>query len=201
MTNRNEDQARARPGRPRSEAARKAILSAAAEILDESGLARVTVEAVANRAGVGKPTIYRYWSNAQELSMAALMERGPPGAPKISGDGAPIEALKEQVASVVRRFSSKRGRQAAQLMASAEADSELAKAFRNRVILSSRDAGRTLLEQAMEEGALQPDIQIETALDLIYGPIFYRLLTGHAPLDEAFAADLVGLALRGLESR
>lgn len=202
MSKTTRNQAPARPGRPRSEATRLAILKAAREILDEAGPLRVTVEAVAARAGVGKPTIYRYWSNAQELSMTALMD----GAPENAGDPAPvedgaIEALTAQVASVVRRFASQRGRQAALLMATAEADSELAKAFRNRVILSSRNDGRALLERAIEEGEMRDDFSIETALDLIYGPIFYRLLAGHAPLDEAFANETVALALEGMKAR
>lgn len=202
MSKKTQDQAPAKPGRPRSEATRLAILKAAREILDEAGPLRVTVEAVASRAGVGKPTIYRYWSNAQELSMTALMDGAPESASEpATAKEAAIEALTAQVASVVHRFASQRGRQAALLMATAETDSELAKAFRNRVILSSRNEGRAFLERAREQGELREDFSIDAALDLIYGPIFYRLLAGHAPLDEAFANEIVALALEGMKAR
>ena len=63
---------RRKPGRPRSERARQAILRSAFDLLQEVGPTRLTVEAVAARAGVGKPTIYRYWANAQDLAMAAM---------------------------------------------------------------------------------------------------------------------------------
>ena len=64
---------RRRPGRPPSDAARHAILEAAHRILMTDGLGRLTIERVAAEAGVGKPTIYRTWTNAQELAMAAFM--------------------------------------------------------------------------------------------------------------------------------
>ncbi len=134
--------------------------------------------------------------------MTALMEGAPEGASDpATGEVGAIEALTAQVASVVQRFASRRGRQAALLMATAEADSELAKAFRNRVILSSRNEGKVYLKRAIEEGDLRGDVAIETALDLIYGPIFYRMLAGHAPLNEAFANEIVALALEGMKAR
>ena len=79
-----------------------------------------------------------------------------------------------------------------------ESDSELAKAFRNQVILASREEGRALLVRAIKDGTLAKTLDAEIALDLIYGPLFYRLLAGHAPLDEAFAGAVVDLALSGL---
>lgn len=166
-------------GRPRSEQARLAILAAAREIIDEAGAARLTVEAVAQRAGVGKPTIYRYWLNAQELAMSALLEADGGGAAEGRGD---LEAL---IASIVERLNTKRGRQMALMLAAAEPDGELFKAFANRVMLEGRRAGIAIIEAGIARGELDGTLDAALAMDLILGAIFLRLLLRHAPLDVA----------------
>lgn len=188
-----------RRGRPRSEKARRAILDAANEMLADQSLGRLTIEAVAMKAGVGKPTIYRYWPNAKALEMAAMLEQPAPDTSVHAGISA-IADLTRQIEKVVAIFTAKRGRQMAQMLAASEPDSELSKLFRNTVILKSRDEGRALLERAITEDHVRADLKIETALDMIYGPLFYRLLVGHAPLNDAFARDLVTTALDGLAS-
>lgn len=166
-------------GRPRSEQARRAILAAAREIIDASGPARLTVEAVAQRAGVGKPTIYRYWLNAQELAMSALLEADT----SIGADGrGDLQAL---VRSIVERLNTKRGRQMALMLAAAEPDGELFKAFANRVMLEGRQAGIAIIEAGMARGDIDATLDPGLAMDLILGAIFLRLLLRHAPLDAA----------------
>lgn len=83
-------------------------------------------------------------------------------------------------------------------MASADPESELAKAFRNQIILKSRESGRRLIERAIQtrEIALQTDI--ETVLDMIYGPLFFRLLAGHQPLSPTFAAQIIDTVFDGI---
>jgi AcrR family transcriptional regulator len=176
-------------GRPPSTAARQKALAAAYDILMAEGLGRVSIEAVAARSGVGKPTIYRNWSNASELAMAALMEGHPEIAPDQQGDLR--AALLRQITDIVQAFATTRGRQIALALAAADPDSEMTRAFRNRIILSGREAGRQLLEQAAHRGEIAMPTNIEALLDMIYAPIFYRLLVGHRPLDQAFAEALV----------
>ena len=187
------------PGRPRSEKARKAILDSAFELLRHGGVGSVTVEAVATKAGVGKPTIYRYWDNAHELAMAAIMAQSDGEPARVRGTDA-LGALQTQLAQVVARFSRPQGRQAAILMAASDGESELSKAFRNQVILQSREQGRELLQDAMASGEIRPDIALEAVLDMIYGPIFYRLLAGHAPLDEEVAGQIVATIRRAIST-
>lgn len=193
---------RRRPGRPRSQRARKAALDAAYVILREEGFGRVTVEAVAASAGIGKPTIYRHWSNARELAMAALMERSiseqtDGGAAKTATPVAQIEAL---MIAMAEQFQTPAGRQVALMMASAEPGSELAKSFRNQVMMKSRNLAGALLQQAMDEGELRADLDAETTLDLLFGPVFYRLLTRHAPIDAAFCKSVLVTCLTGLQN-
>lgn len=71
----------------------------------------------------------------------------------------------------------------------------MTKAFRNRVILSSRETGRRLVGEAVARGEIAAPADIETLLDMIYAPVFYRLLVGHLPLDLPFADSLVTRAL------
>ncbi|MDF1845838.1 MAG: TetR/AcrR family transcriptional regulator [Parvibaculaceae bacterium] len=184
-------------GRPRSEAARRAILNAASTLLEEGGISAVTMEAVAARAKVGKPTIYRSWPNARALAMATLMEAD--SAPtNVRETASPLADLERQLLKVVDKFATKRGGQVRLMLAAAEQDSEIAKGFRNQVILKSRVEGRDLLTRAIDAGDIRADANIEIALDMIYGPLFYRVLIGHLPLDEAFAKGLLREVLRGL---
>ena len=185
-----------KPGRPRSEKARQAILKAAMELLDQGGPGMVTMEAVAIRARVGKPTIYRSWPNAQALAMAALMAQPAPKT-DVPATGSAIDDLRRQLRKVVDTFATKRGRQISRMIAAAENDSEIAKAFRNQVILQSREEGRALLLRAASAGEITDDLDLEVALDLIYGPIFYRLLVGHRPLDHDLTDGLLAMFLEG----
>jgi len=185
-------------GRPRSETARRAILDAAAGLLEEGGISAVTMEAVAARAKVGKPTIYRSWPNAQALAMATLMEADT-AVTNVRETASPLADLERQLLKVVDKFATKRGGQVRLMLAAAEQDSEIAKGFRNQVILKSRVEGHDLLTRSIAAGDIRADADIEIALDMIYGPLFYRVLIGHLPLDETFAKGLLREVLRGLQ--
>ncbi|MFN7976818.1 MAG: TetR/AcrR family transcriptional regulator [Vicinamibacterales bacterium] len=183
-------------GRPRSTAARDKVLAAARALLESSGPGAVTVERLAERAGVGKPTIYRTWPNAQAVLMAALMPDAPARAPAAARDS--LAQLRRQLRGLVERLSARSGRSVTLMLAAAEPDSELAKAFRHRVILAGRDEGRRLLQQAVDEGALRRGLDLDVVLDLLYGPIFFRVLVGHGPLDGRFADRVFDHAMKGL---
>jgi AcrR family transcriptional regulator len=188
----------ARPrGRPRSTDARTAILRATREILNEGGITAVTMEGIATRAGVGKPTIYRSWPNAHAVAMAAMME-AKVAAPKLARTRSAVADLKRQLRDVAEVFATRMGRQAASMIAAASADSELSKVFRNHFILARREEGRTIIARAIEGREIRKTIDVDIALDMIYGPIFYRLLMGHAPLDARFTNAIVDHALKGL---
>lgn len=189
-----------RRGRPRSASARAAVLEAARALLEEGGLGAVTIEAVAARAGVGKPTIYRTWPNAHAVAMAALMD-GEEGEGPTRGARTAISTLRRQLRSIARIFASRTGRSVALMLASSVGETELSRAFRNHFILARREEGRSLLRKAIERGELRGDLGpagLEVALDLLYAPIFYRILVGHAPLDDAFVDAVVEQLVRGL---
>ncbi|MGH7712520.1 MAG: TetR/AcrR family transcriptional regulator [Gemmatimonadaceae bacterium] len=188
----------ARPrGRPRSAAARHAILNAARHLLEEGGVGAVTIEGIAARAGVGKPTIYREWPNAHAVMMAALIDTVPSSAPVRRGRSA-LRALRQQLRQIAEVFATRTGRSVAHILAASESETELSKAFRHHFILARRQEGRSLLLAAIEEGMLRQDLEIDVALDLIYAPIFYRLLVGHAPVDARFTDAVLRHVVQGL---
>lgn len=184
-------------GRPRSEKARRAILSATRTLMEEGGLTAVTMEGIAQRAGVGKPTIYRYWANRYEVAMTALMEAAEPPSAKPRAQE-PLRALKQQLRQVAKLFGSALGRGVTSILASADSDTEVAKAFRNHFIQARRDEGRAYLQAAVAAGDLRDDVDLEVALDLIYGALFYRLLMGHGSLGPRDADTLLDTVIEGL---
>ena len=199
-------------GRPRDPRVHEAILSAARELLREAGPAGVTMEAVAQRAGVGKPTVYRWWPNRHAVAMAALMDATPaPGrAHALPSDRQrnqprrtarhPLHELEQQLLTVADTLASRTGRHVTAMIAAADPDTEVAKAFRHHFVLARRGEGRQLLEQAVRRGELRADLQVEVALDQIYGALFFRLLLGHAAVDGDFVRALLAQALAGLQT-
>ena len=186
-------------GRPRSEAARGAIIKAAQALLAAGGLGAVTMEAVAQRAGVGKPTVYRWWPDRHAVAMAALMETRLDN-PVRNGGSSAIAALRAQLRAIAKRFATTTGRHVASMIAAAQTESELSKAFRNHFVLARRAEGKALLERTMQHREVRGDLDVEVALDLLYGSLFFRLLMGHAPLDEAFVDGVLDQALQGMHA-
>src|SRR5262245_66066149 len=103
-------------GRPRSAKARSAILRAARELLAEGGPAAVTMEGVASRARVGKPTVYRWWPDRHAVAMAALMEGETPQTARRAARSA-ILALRRQLRAIAERFATPTGRHVATMIA------------------------------------------------------------------------------------
>jgi AcrR family transcriptional regulator len=186
-------------GRPRDPRTRKKILAAAAGLLDDGGLTAVTMEAIASRAGVGKPTLYREWPNAHAVAMSAFLERAR-AAPAAARSRSALAALRRQLRDLAEVFATRAGRSTAMMIAAAQNDSELAKVFRTHFVLQNREEGRALLLRAIAEGEVRRNIDLEAALDVIYAPFYFRLLIGHAPLSSRDTDVILDLALKGLRA-
>ena len=177
-------------GRARDPRTRAAILAAARGLLEKGGLTAVTIESIASKAGVSRPTIYRYWPNAPAVAMAAFLDAS--GAPTAARTGrSPRAALSAQLHAVADAFAAPTGRSIAAMVAAAQSETELAKSFRKQFIASIRDAARVLLELCVEERLVERPADVDLALDLIFGPLFYRLLMGHAPITRGFVDQLL----------
>jgi AcrR family transcriptional regulator len=187
-----------RPGRPRSERARQAILQAAADLLLDEGIAHVSMDAVADRAGVSKATIYRWWPSKERLALEALVEwTGTSSSPRDTGSlrGDLLALVQPWVREIRRRPF---GRVIAALVTEARSNAEFAEDYRRHFVELRRVPMRAAFERAITRGEAPADLDLEVALDLIYGPIYHRLLHGHAPLTERFATSVIDLALAGI---
>ncbi|HZH23488.1 MAG TPA: TetR/AcrR family transcriptional regulator [Solirubrobacteraceae bacterium] len=187
------------PGRPRSERSHLAIVKATLELLVEVGYARITMEEVQRRAGVGKATIYRRWASKEELVKDAIQhfsaELPVPDTGSLKGDYAAISTALVAIA---------RDRNAAlvmpRLLAEASRDPDLHAIFYAQLVEPRRRVARIALERARDRGELREDVDLELTIDMLAGPIVYRfLITGGdlAPA-AAVAPRLLDALLEGL---
>ncbi len=184
-------------GRPRSEAARRAILRAAGDLLARDGFADVTVEAIAAEAGVGKATIYRWWPGKAAVVLDAFLAAAGPCAP-FPDTGCLEEDLRGQMRALAQALGGRAGTVLRGVLAEAQSDPEAAEAFRTRYLAPRRTETRRVLDRAQARGQLCPHADLETAADALYGPLYFRLTAGHAPLDAAFVDSLLALVFHGL---
>jgi AcrR family transcriptional regulator len=187
-----------RRGRPRSERARRAILEAAAEMLLDQGGGQVSMDAVADRAGVSKATIYRWWLSKEWLALDALLEwASAVSRPRDTGTlrGDLLALVRPWVRDARRRQF---GRVIAALITEAQADPKFAADYRRHFVEQRREPMQAAFTRAIDRGEAPADLDIEVALDLVYGPLYHRLLHGHAPLTDRFVQQVVDLALNGI---
>jgi AcrR family transcriptional regulator len=178
-------------GRPRRSATGHAILLATRQILAQGGVHELTVEGVAERSGVAKTTIYRRWRSKEDLALAALLEviREEPPARHL---GSTRDALRTYLEQLIKNVNSRLyGRILRGLISEMAVDRELAQGFREQVLARRITAIRGLLQRGIERGELRHGLDLEIAIDLLLGPIYYRLLMSGEPLTSALVERLV----------
>jgi AcrR family transcriptional regulator len=189
-----------RRGRPRSARAQHAILDAAAELLLAHGLDAVSMDAVAERAGVSKATIYRWWPTKETLALEALYHQWDTGGPSLRATGSLRDDLLALLRPWIRRVRAHphTGRVISALISETHTDPQFAEEYRTRFVEPRREPARAVFRRAIASGEIPAGTDIEVELDLLYGPIYHRLLNGHAPLDDRFLKAVVESALAGL---
>lgn len=185
--------ARKRPGRPRSEASREAILTAAFVELRDRGFEAFAIEAVAARAGVGKATIYRWWDSRAALAVECFFEHTQTDLrfPELGSARADFEHQILQLGALLR---GPLGKALMSMMIGAKGDPLLAAAFLARWVLPRKQWGVKRLEQAVREGESPATLDIDAALDLLYGPLYARLLVGFEPPSDDYIRRMLALA-------
>src|SRR5579875_1033870 len=171
-------------GRPRSEGADRAILEAAAALLAERGLARMSIEEVAARAGVAKTTVYRRWTSKGAVALDAFVTRylalqPLPDTGNLRGDL--LKALRNWRRAV--------------------SDPLIALAWKVRVVQPIRDQWRRMFERALDRGEIDPGTDVEVAMDLVFGPGYHRLVHRHLPVTDGFTRSVVDAVLVGIGTR
>jgi hypothetical protein len=108
------------------------------------------------------------------------------------------EDIRQQLRNFVKLLTGRRGGVLKSFLVAAQSDPEVAEAFRNVWVIPRRTSARMVMEKHQQEGRLPADVNLELLMDLLYGPLYFRLLAGHGPLSPAYADEVAGLALTGL---
>lgn len=186
-------------GRPRNVEAQKSILSASYELLLENGFQAVTVDKIAERAQVSKATIYKWWPNKAAVVMDGFLHAATARLP-VPDTGSAFNDILIHATNLAGFLISREGTIITELLGEGQFDSGLAEAYRARFFRPRRLEARTLLEKGVQRRELKKDLDIGICIDLIYGPIFYRLLVTGEPIDDSYVRHLVESAFEGIRS-
>jgi AcrR family transcriptional regulator len=189
-------------GRPRNDAAvsHAAIMDAVYELLKERPARDLTMEAVAKRAKVGKPTLYKWWPSKAALIMAMFYERlaGHREAPVAATAEAVIRA---KMRRLIKEFNGLFGKVMADLIAEGQSDPAILQELYERHIRLRRASAIADIERGKTGGEFSADTDAELLVDAIIGPVYYRLLLRFAPLTEKYANDLIDQVLLGVRKK
>jgi AcrR family transcriptional regulator len=183
--------------RRRSDRARTAILTAAAEAVAELGYAKTSIEGIAGRAGVGKQTIYRWWPSKGAVVLDALaVDQGDVEWPDTGDLTADLRlVLRATVAEFADDATSATLRA---LMIDMQQDAALSDQVMTRMLGPQLAATKRRLESAQRAGQVAQGIDLDVAVEVVFGPIYHRWILRTHPFDEPYADALTDLAVRAL---
>lgn len=187
-------------GRPRSERVRRAILDATRAVVEQGGYAAATIETIAARAHVAKSTIYRWWPNRAALVVDLLMEMAADAVPMPSGRD-PLLAVRKEMGGIAAAADHLMGRLLTSLVSEAQHDPEIRAALLEGLFHPRSEATAKMVRKAQAAGLVREDIPAHVAVDLLVGPLFYRMLLRHQPLNAAFVSQVFRVVTAGLEPR
>jgi AcrR family transcriptional regulator len=186
-------------GRPRSEDAHRAVLDAALRLCERDGYQQLTIKAIAEEAGVGRQTVYRWWPDKAEILMEALVELARSlslGDPFDSGDT--MRDVRDLLALTFSLARSVTGPPLVGLISDAQSDPALSAKLQSTVIGPRREALRAILQRGVDRGELTAAVPLELVVDFAFGVMWYRLLSRHAPIDEELVGEIIRAIARML---
>jgi AcrR family transcriptional regulator len=186
--------AKARIGRPRSEKSREAILTATHALLNEKGGAGLTIEAIAKRAEVGKPTIYRWWPSLADIVLDALLRQADASI-VVPPFRSLRQALRRFLRQSMKAIADGAGIHLRFLMAHAQQDEAFRQRFRDNFTAKRRAVLKAIFLQAAQKGQIGSDNRLDLLVDIVFGAMWYRLLIGHDSMDASFADELTEVIL------
>ena len=184
-------------GRPRSEETKKAILTAAYELLSDNGYNAITIEGIAARAGVSKATIYKWWPGKAAVVLDGYFAATQLMMP-VPDTGSVAEDLYIQARNLSAFITGSQGKMITELIGAGQFDPTIAEEYRKRFFLPRRSLARIILERGIARGELRTDLDIELGIDILFAPLFYRLLITGEPMDSNYIKDLIQKVLQGL---
>jgi AcrR family transcriptional regulator len=185
------------PGRPRDEEVRRRILDSAAQLLEVRCIDEITVDAIAEESGAGKATIYRWWPNKVAVLIEAFRERISHELPfPDTGD------FRRDVRQQLQNFAQiiywgPRAKIFRSFIAGAQADPEMAKVFRETWMRPRRAEARKLFERYIAAGVARADLDPDLAVEIVFAPLYYRLLTGWGEITDDYLDHLVDTVFQG----
>ena len=192
-------QSSVKKGRPRSEKSRSAILRATNNLLLQRSVQDLSIEAIAKKARVGKTTIYRWWPNKTAVVMDALVSQPGMQTPLPTAANH-TEAITMQLDKLIRLLDSKNGETIAQLFSEAQASPESLKIFNNNLLDPLIDAIEYSVVEGKKNGEFRADIDTKIAVDMLCGPIFFRLMAHPQDMDDAFHKSYPGEAIKAIQA-
>ena len=175
-------------------------MDAARALVEKGGYEAATIEAIAARSGVAKTTIYRSWANRAALVVDLLMEMAGSVVPPPTGPD-PLGAVRTEMRGIAGAADHPIGILLTSLVGEAQHDPEIRAALLKGLFHPRSDATAKMLRNAQTSGLLRKDVPAHVAVDLLVGPLFYRMLVRHQPLTDAFVGQVFRCVMTGLETR
>lgn len=175
-----------------------AITEAVLDELAEQGYARLSMEAVAKRAGVGKSALYRRWSSKQEMALAVVAEFSVDQA-EFADTGTLRGDIRETLGALVDWLSHPRfSRILPDLVAEMARRPELSDLVAGMIGQPRRERGAVMFQRAIQRGELDPETDLDLALDLLAAPIYWRLTVRDGNVEPGYLDKLAALISRAL---
>lgn len=186
-------------GRPRGEIAvsHEAIIDAVYGLLQEKPARDLTMEAVAKRAGVGKPTLYKWWPSKAALIMAMFHERVA-GKLDVRESATAEEAIRANMRRTIKEFNGLYGKIVADLIAEGQSDPAILKELNESLILRRRESLFADVERGKATGEFVPEVNPVLLTEMIFGPVYYRHMLRLSPLTQEYGSQLVDQGLQAV---
>ncbi|MEO0538090.1 MAG: TetR/AcrR family transcriptional regulator [Cyanobacteria bacterium P01_A01_bin.123] len=181
-------------GRKRDPQVREAILKTLIKQIQTLGYSKVTIDGLAKAAKVGRMTIYRWWKTKADIALEAADFVAESAAPFTEQES--LELTLQSLLSKTFAALQETGALYAALMSESQSDPDFAALFYERFVAKRRQGLEALFRQAQARGEIADTVNPYLLVDLVYGPMWYRLLLRHAPLDENYARALTQIVMR-----
>ena len=186
-----------KPGRPRSDEARRAILDSTFALLNQVGFNELSMEGIAANARVSKATVYRWWPNKAVLVIDAFLRAVEPEL-RFAHSGPTPQSIREQMTRLVNMFNGPLGKAIAAVIGAGQSEPEMLEAFREHWLAVRRREARELIRSAQAAGEVRSDMAPDAILDVLYGALYFRLMVAHAKLTPEYVEEIFRLITPGM---
>ena len=174
-----------------------AILNATVDLLEETGYSNLTIEAIAAQASVGKSTIYRWWPNKSFLVFDAFLLSTETHLYFLE-KASLRENFRQHLHYLATILNGTLGRTVVGLVAGSGAESEIARAFYQNFLKSRREDAKRILDLPIAQGEIQSKMDLDVVSDMLYAPVYYRILIYKKKVDSKFINTLVDQVIKGI---